>query len=462
MTRRSLLAGFLTQTGAPTRLHEFSIAQASALIARRKLSPVDLTRAHLDRIDRLNPRLNAFITVTPESALEQARRLESEPRPRGPLHGVPIAIKDLYDTAGVRTTAASRFFRDRVPGTTAAVVAALERAGAVVLGKLNMDEFAYNFTSETSAFGPIQNPWKRGYSPGGSSGGSAAALAAGLCMGALGSDTGGSIRLPAALCGVAGFKPGFGRLSSEGVLPLAWSLDHPGPMARTPEDCRLLAQAMGLGSSPAPPPLRKVRLGLPMEPYWRGLDEQVKSLTLAAANTLARRCAGMAEVRLPEIARANDAAAFPNAYSTVIFAEAYAYHRDRLRANPQGFHPGTRASIELGSGILAAGYIQAHRELERLRAASESLFTGADLLLMPTAPGPAFPLTGTGDLIYLRNTAPWNLYGLPAISIPCGLTDQGLPVGLQIVGRMGHDAGVLAAADAYRRETSWPALAPGN
>jgi aspartyl-tRNA(Asn)/glutamyl-tRNA(Gln) amidotransferase subunit A len=473
MTRRALLAGtclpdssgcfgagFLSHAGPPTQPHELSIAAAAALIAQRKLSPVELTRAHLDRIGRLNPKLNVFITVIADQALAEARRLEAG-KPRGPLHGIPIAVKDLYDTVGVRTTAASKHFRDRVPGADAAVVTRLRQAGAILLGKLNMDEFAYNFTSETSTFGAVHNPWKYGYTPGGSSGGSAAALAAGLAMGTLGSDTGGSIRLPAALCGVAGFKPSYGRLNGEGVLPLAWSLDHPGPMARSARDCRLLAEAMGLDPRRPRPQTARLRIGLPLDPYWRALDPEIESLTRAAVGAIARLCAGARDVRLPEIPRGTDSAAFPNAYSTVIFAEAFAYHRDRIKAEPDLFHPGTRATIELGAPISAAGYIAARRDLDHLRATASRLFAECDLLAMPGAPGPAFPMTGKGDLIFLRNTAPWNLYGLPAISIPCGSTRAGLPAGLQLVAAPGQDHLLLAAAEAFEQTLPAASLARG-
>ncbi|MEZ5399297.1 MAG: amidase [Bryobacteraceae bacterium] len=459
MTRRGLLAGFLSQAGAPTALHQLDIAAASRLIALRKISPVELTRACLARIEERNPRLNAFITVTAESALAEAKKLAAE-KPRGPLHGIPIALKDLYDTAGVRTTAASRHFEDRVPTRDAAVVAALRNAGAVILGKLNMDEFAFNFTSETSFFGKIHNPWKHGYTPGGSSGGSAAALAAGLCLGALGSDTGGSIRLPAALCGVSGFKPAYGALRADGVLPLAWSLDHPGPMARTPEDCRLIAAAMGLPQLAPPKLLRQLRIGLPLDPYWSKLDPEAATLTRTVVDALGRLCAGHREVTLPSIPRAADSAAFPEAYSTVIFAEAFAFHQDRMRARPNDFHPGTRATIALGGPIPAAVYIRARRALEDLRARSGELFENASLLVMPTAPGPAFPMNGSGDLIFLRNTAPWNLYGLPAISVPCGFTKSGLPVGLQLVAPRNGTATLFAAAAACQSITGAVPLAP--
>ncbi|MBI4876297.1 MAG: amidase, partial [Acidobacteria bacterium] len=257
-------AGFSVPAGDLTRL---GVAEAADLLRRKQCSPVELTRACLQRIEKLNPALNAFITVTAEPALAQARTLEAEllrGRSRGPLHGIPMALKDLFDTQGIRTTAGSAQFASRVPAEDAEVVLRLKRAGAVLLGKLNMDEFAYNFTSETSHFGASRNPWNPRRSPGGSSGGSAIAVAAGLCFAALGSDTGGSIRLPAALCGITGLKPSYGRVNARGVVPLAWSLDHVGPMTRGARDAALVLECIGEPARKAARPAAKeLRLGVP-------------------------------------------------------------------------------------------------------------------------------------------------------------------------------------------------------
>jgi aspartyl-tRNA(Asn)/glutamyl-tRNA(Gln) amidotransferase subunit A len=330
----------------------------------------------------------------------------------------------------------------------------------VMTGKINMDEFAYNFTSETSRFGPAHNPWKRGYTPGGSSGGSGVAVAAGLCHGALGSDTGGSIRLPAAFCGIAGFKPTFGRLPTQGVLPLAWSLDHVGPMCRTAVDCRLMTEAMGLGPLVNKRSFKAVRLGIPRSPYWEKIDDETSNLTRTAVDTLARLCSGARDVTLPQLEPASGLPIFPSAYLTVIAAESFAYHSERIRTNPETFHPTIRQNIQNGATVTTAQYILARQELERLRSQNRMLFREADLLVMPGAPGPAFPLGSRADLIYLRNTAPWNLYGLPSISVPCGFTKDGMPVGLQIVGAAGEDALVLAAAELYEKEGGWTSRHP--
>ncbi len=447
-TRRAFLAALAA--AANSEPHWLSIEEAAALIRARKLSPVELTRHMLARIERLNPRLNALITVTGEQAMASAKELENR-KPRSPLHGIPIALKDLYDTRGIRTTAASKHFASRVPDQNADVVRLLKEAGAILIGKANMDEFAYNYTGETSHFGTARNPWDPALSPGGSSGGSAVAVAAGLCFGALGSDTGGSIRLPAAFCGIAGFKPTWGRLSARGVLPLAWTLDTVGPMARSARDAAALFAAMGGG--PLDEKKRPV-FGVPRRPFFDGLEAETARLVEAAITAIG----GARDVPFPEIPAIAGAPELTQAYGTVIYAEAWTYHQERMARAPGDFHPGTRRTIALGQAVTAAQYIAARREIEERRANATALFPGVDLLLTPTVPGPAFPLGKPGGLVYLRNTSLWNLYGLPTISVPCGFTKAGLPVGLQITGRAGEDALVLAAAARFER-TMAPAVA---
>jgi len=440
LTRRALLAAL---AAAPSDLHWLSIDQAATLIRARKLSPVELTRHCLARIEKLNPSLKAFITVTAEQALADAKRLENE-KPRTALHGIPIALKDLYDTKGVLTTAASKQFATRVPNEDADVVRLLKAAGAVIVGKANMDEFAYNYTAETSAYGTARNPWNTAMSPGGSSGGSAVAVSAGMCFAALGSDTGGSIRQPAAFCGITGFKPTWGRISTRGVLPLAWTLDTVGPMARSAADCAVLHETMAGGRlADATQP----RFGIPRKPFFDSLDPETAALIEAAI----KRFSGAREVPFPAIPASTEVPDLTRPYLHVINAEAYAYHLPMLQKSPENYHPQIRQNIENGKAISAAAYIDARRELDEWRANAAQLFPGVDLLLTPTAPGPAFPLGKPGSLIYLRNTALWNLFGLPSISVPCGRTKAGLPVGLQITGRPGADAAVLAAATRFQR-----------
>jgi aspartyl-tRNA(Asn)/glutamyl-tRNA(Gln) amidotransferase subunit A len=461
MDRRTFVGGAFSaavSAVAQTELHWLTIEAAAALVRRRRISPVELTRAALERIERFQPALNAFITVTGDAALDRARELETEQsrgRLRGPLHGIPIGLKDLYDTAGVKTTAASAQYAERVPTEDAEVVRRLREAGAVIAGKLNMDQFAYSFTSETSHFGPIHNPWKSGYSPGGSSGGSGAAVAAGLCYGTLGSDTGGSIRLPAALCGIVGFKPTYGVLPADGVVPLAWSLDHVGPMCRSVEDVRLMLAGMGM---PAARPARNVkglRIGIPRAVYFEQIEAEVAAAVEEAIGVLGRLAAGTREVRLPPLRTSAGLASLPDAYGTIITAEAYTFHEEMLAKHAERYHPATRETIELGAAVKTPAYVRARLEMDELRRTSGTLFAEADLLAMPAAPGTAFPLGSRPGLIYLRNLAPWNLYGLPAISVPCGYTRDGLPIGLQIVGPAGQDALVLAAAQAYEKATPW-------
>lgn len=438
----------------PTDPADLTIVEAVALIQRRKLTPVELTEACVRRIEKLNPRLNAFITVLGSEALARAKALKPSSASKEPLHGIPIALKDLYDTAGVRTTAASAQWRDRVPDKDAVVVQRLKAAGAVLAGKANLDEFAYNFTSETSAFGASHNPWNTELSPGGSSGGSAIAVASGMSLGALGSDTGGSIRLPAAFCGVTGFKPTYGRVPTDGAAPLSWSLDHVGPMTRTAEDAALLHGVLSDHSLQIRAP-KGLRLGLARVPYWEQLDPEVERALTEAIETMRRFSRDVRDVTLPILPTGSESP-LPTTYRTVIFSEAYAFHREMATQHPERYHAGTRATIELGKSITAAEYILESREMVRLRAsASSMLFRGVDLLLTPTAPGPAFKLGSQPSLVFLRNTAPWDLYGLPTVSIPCGFTKGGLPVGLQITGPPDGDGAVLSLAAAFQAETDF-------
>jgi aspartyl-tRNA(Asn)/glutamyl-tRNA(Gln) amidotransferase subunit A len=447
-------------------LSRSSITEAAGLLRRKKLSPVELTEACLARIERLNPTLNAFITVTGPEALKQARIAEKEIRKgawRGPLHGVPVALKDLIDTAGVRTTAGSALFKDRVPQEDAEVVQRLKAAGAVLLGKLNMHEFAYGDTSLNATFGAVGNPWNRDRVAGGSSGGSAAAVAAGLCYGALGSDTGGSIRQPAAYCGITGLKPTYGRVSTRGAIPLAWSLDHIGPMCRSAHDAAVFLQAIAgydpldLTSVDAPvtdytpsnsKAVFRFRLGIPRAVFFEGLDPEIESAVQKAIQTLRGLTSSLDEVQLPDFEVA------------LTSAEAYTYHAQWITKTPELYEATTRGRIEPGAKMSAETYIKMRRDLERVRRAITGTFTKVDLLITPTTP--TLPPTvddarakAGGSTISLRNTRRFNAYGLPTISIPCGFTSAGLPVGLSISGPHFGESSVLALADAYQRATDW-------
>jgi aspartyl-tRNA(Asn)/glutamyl-tRNA(Gln) amidotransferase subunit A len=474
-SRRAFLGGLVSSaaSSAPadgSDLCWLSVEQAGDKLRRKSVSPVDLTRACLERIEKLNPSLNCFITVTAEQALSAARKMESElsagPR-RSALHGIPIALKDLFDTAGIKTTAGSEQYENRVPAEDAEVVRKLKAAGAILLGKLNMDEFAYNYTAETSRFGPSRNPWDTKRSPGGSSGGSAVAVAAGMCFAALGSDTGGSIRLPAAFCGITGFKPTYGRVSTEGAAPLAWSLDHVGPMCRSARDAASVLSVIAESGTRHPAStaafkgsVKSVRIGTPRAVFWNDLHTDVERGVSAALKTLEGLTAGVRDVKLPVLQPSPEIPELPLSYLRVIAAEAYTFHEDMLKRTPERYHPGTRKSIENGRAISTPQYIRAVQDMQQLRAKSGDLFRDARLLVTPAAPAPAFRFGDRAGLIFLRNSAPWNLYGLPSISIPCAMSADGMPIGLQITGPAGGEDLVLALAAEYQRATDWHTRRP--
>jgi len=457
-------------TSDPTKL---SLSEASDLVHGKKISSVALTQECLKRIERLNPKLNAFITVTAESALEQAREAEAEIQKgqwKGPLHGIPIALKDLVDTAG------SELFQDRVPSQDAEIVRRLKAAGAVLLGKLNMHEFAFGGSSVISAFGPVRNPWDVEYSPGGSSGGSAAAVAAGLCFGAIGSDTGGSIREPAGYCGIVGLKPTYGRVSTRGVIPLSWSLDHIGPMTRTARDAALMLQALAgydaedVTSAYAAVPdyaatLEKktsFRLGIPRANFWEELHPEVQTAMTAALGVLAKLTASQQDVRIPTGSEFS---------GMILVAEAFAYHEENVKENPKLYHPETLRRIRSGAEVSASEYIAARRQLEQIRRATPKIFETVDILVTPTFPVPPpkiSELLGEPDklrgreLLMLRNTRPLNVLGLPTISIPCGFTSNGLPIGMQLTGAVGGEAAVLGLAHSYEQAAEWHKRMPSE
>jgi aspartyl-tRNA(Asn)/glutamyl-tRNA(Gln) amidotransferase subunit A len=462
----------VSEAVAPDNLVGLSLSEASELVRTRKVSPVELVQACLERIERLNPTLNVFIAITADTARAQAKEAEAAIQRsgwKGPLHGIPIALKDLVDTAGVATTAASGVYRERVPTQDAEIVRRLKEAGAVLVGKLNMHEFAYGGSTVISAFGPVRNPWAPARSAGGSSGGSAAAVAAGLCFGAIGSDTGGSIRQPAAYCGIVGLKPTFGRVSTRGVIPLAWSLDHVGPMTRSVRDAAHMLRAMA-GHDPADPtsltsPVddyaaaldrpAKVRLGIPRSFFFDDLDTDIAQATTAALGVLASLTSSQRDVTIPS---GNDAAL------TVLQAEAWAYHESSVARSPELYSPETLKRIRAGASLTASAYIAARRTLDDLRRSANAILDQVDVLVTPTTPTPPLVIADlladldrlrAKEVVTLRNTRWFNALGLPAISVPCGFTKDGLPIGLQIIGRAGADAQVLALAHAYERSTSW-------
>src|SRR5580704_19069135 len=446
---------------------KLSIREAADLIRKKKVSPVELTTACLTRINEFNGALNAFITITAESAMAQARDAEAEVmrgKWRGPLHGVPIALKDLFDTAGVRTTAASGVFKDRIPTEDAEVVRRLKAAGAVLLGKTNMQEFAFGGTSIVTYFGAVHNPWELSHIAGGSSGGSAAALAAELCYGALGSDTAGSVRLPAAHCGIVGLKPTYGLVSARGVIPLSWSLDHVGPMARSAADTAFLLQVIA-GYDPQDttseemkvPDYAKalrtnvssMRIGMPREFFFADLDPDIEAAMKDAVSVLGKLTAGIREVALP-------ASTMEPLRDVVRAAEAFAYHREFVAKTPELYQPLTLRRIRLGAEVTTPAYIQARRDLAQVRRTAGKSFESVDALVTPTLPipPPAISDPKADDILpAVRNTSPFNVNGLPAISVRCGFTRTGLSIGMQIIGPPGGDAVVLQLAHAYEQAT---------
>src|SRR5690349_3820479 len=453
-----------------------SIEQIAKLFRKRKLSPVELTKLMLARIERLNPKLNAYITATAEIALAQANKAEIElygsrgrkgHRDRGPLHGIPISLKDNIYTKDIRTTAGSKILKDFVPQRDAAVVAQLKEAGAVILGKTNLHEFAYGVTTNNPHFGPTRNPWDLSRIPGGSSGGSAAAVAAGLCYGSIGTDTGGSIRIPAALCGIVGLKPTFGRVSVVDVVPLSPRLDCVGPLARSATDAALLLdpifvrreKEVRLQSAirPKSPLLRGFRVGVPKDFFREIVSVEVEDAFEKALGVLRKLGATLKEVSIPLLRETEDAG------NQIAWAEATHYHQYAgwFPAHAADYGEDVRARLELGAKVTATTYLQALQQRETFIGGFHAVMADAklDALAVPTTPIPApaigeetTAVRGTNHptrALLLRNNRPANLGGLPAISVPCGLTPEGLPVGLQLIGAVTDEALLLRIAHAF-------------
>jgi aspartyl-tRNA(Asn)/glutamyl-tRNA(Gln) amidotransferase subunit A len=463
--------------GAPAgELTRLTLRQAGEALRARRASSLELTEACLRRIDAHQRSLNAYITVAHEQARARARAMDAELRAgksRGPLHGVPIALKDNVDTAGIRTTAASALFADRVPTEDAEIVKKLLAAGVVLLGKTNMDEFAAGGTTVSTYYGPARNPWRADRAAGGSSGGSGVAVAAELCFGAIGTDTGGSIRIPACWCGVVGLKPTYGRVSNRGVIPYIPSRDHVGPMARTVEDAALLLQAIAgydaadLTSEDQPvpdfvaamqAPVSGLRLGLPRAHFFDKLDPEVGAAVEAALGVLRKLTASMRDVALPAV----------NAMPNQSLAEAYAYHERWITRTPQFYQGPVRRRIESGAKVTGPEYAFALQEHARASREIRAVFRDVDLLIMPPLKIPARTITDALARAESEkplppdpsNTGPFNIYGIPTISVPCGFTKQGLPIGLQIAGPHLEEGRVLALARAYEQATPWHTRRP--
>jgi len=449
-----------------------TIENLAPLIRRKEISPVELTQFFLERISRLQPILNAYITITAQTALAQARQAEKEilkGRYRGILHGIPISLKDLYCTRGIRTTAGSNILKRHYPKENAVAVDRLLQAGCVLLGKTNLHEFAYGPTNLNPHYGPVHNPWDPSHISGGSSGGSAASVISAQAVAALGTDTGGSIRIPAAACGCVGLKPSFGRVSLEGIIPLAPSLDHAGPLCRSVTDAALLLDAVahpfpGKNSGkPFSQNIRRgipsLRVGIPRQFFFNRIQAQVKKAVLAAIAEFEKLGAEIVEVNLKRMQHTTRIAA------QITGDEAMAYHEKWLEKRPQDYGRDVRIRLAQSKKSTATAYIRALQEMESYGQGLLRAMDKVHVMATPTLPMAAPTIReaeiGTGKpggdirTALLNLTRPANLSGFPAISLPCGFSSKGLPIGLQLIGRPWDEATLLRAAYAYEQATPW-------
>ena len=471
---------------ANARLSSLSVLELAPLLEHKKISPLEIVEDMLERIEESNPRLNAYVYVEAETAREQARRAENEivrGSYRGPLHGIPISLKDNFLTAGVPTRAGSKILANFVPNEDATVVKRLRRAGAVLMGKTNLSEFAYGAETNNPHFGRTLNPWDTQRIPGGSSGGSAAAVAAFMCSASIGTDTGGSIRIPSALCGIVGLKPTYGRVSCHGVVPLSSTLDHVGPMARTVLDVAIVLQAIAgydrQDEFSARKPVRdyfseaqqkrkRLRLAIPREYFFNDLHPEVACAIQAALEAFKKIGARLNEVSLPHVTEAMQRS------DSLLHAEATSYHQSvgYFPSRAADYAPDVRARLQAGAQVLATDYLSALRVRDLARKDFGQALENADAILVPTVPIPAPHLRDetvevnshreTVRSCLVRLNRPANLAGLPAITIPCGLTRARLPIGLQLIGRPFEESAILGVANAYERATQWHLLHPGE
>ncbi len=469
----------LLQSNGPLRkgqhdidsLYDLSIADAGKALRDGSTSSVALTASVLRRIDETEPALNAYITVTRELAAQQAARADADlqgGRDRGPLHGIPMGVKDLFDTAGILTSGGSGFLRERVPQRDAFVMSRLSDAGVVLTGKHNLHEFAAGTSSNNPSFGAVHNPWKLDYVPGGSSGGSAASVLAGSCLGALGSDTGGSIRSPASMTGVVGLKPTYGLVSRQGVLPRCWSFDHVGPLAKTVEDSALILNAIAAHDPRDPGSadhirddytsalghgLDGLRIGVPRTPLWLDCDAAVAAACEAALELMAANGATVEDVELP----------FPPDVDWTIVREpeAAAYHGDWMERHAAEYGPAILANLVRASSVPAVAYINGQRARRKIIDDTNALLRRVDLLVSPTNPVTAGRIDGPEPgFAVSRYTSVHNLTGIPSISVPAGFDADGLPIGLMFAARHFDEVTLLRAAHAYEQLTDWHTRRP--
>ena len=458
-------------------LHSLPLTEMSRLIKSREISASELVESHLQRIDAVEGTINAFITVMGDEARAAAKEADqaiSQGDYRGPLHGIPVAVKDLFLTEGVRTTSGTTVMGDYVPTEDATTVAMLKSAGAVLVGKTNMNEIALGPTGLNPHYGNCNNPWNPGHMSGGSSGGSAAATATGGCAAALGTDTGGSVRIPAALSGTVGLKPTYGRISVFGVTELCWSLDHVGIFTRTVGDCAVVLNAIAGYDQRDPASLASpvldfsasleeqgvsVRIGVPKEFVWDVINGEVREKVLAAIDKLSSLGASVVEVKMPWIADCAEISA------AIMGGEAIAAHGTLLKEHGSELDPAVKQRLSLGLDVSAPDYVRSQKDRAALVQRTREVLDQVDLLAFPTCAIPA-PRHGEGEVdisgtpldvlsAVTRLTRFANLTGFPAISVPCGRSDDGLPIGLQLVGRPLEDHTVLKAASAYEQATDW-------
>jgi aspartyl-tRNA(Asn)/glutamyl-tRNA(Gln) amidotransferase subunit A len=465
-------------------LTAMSLAETADRIRSKELSPVELTDAYIDRIERLNPSVNAYVLPTPDRAREDARRAGDEIARgsyRGPLHGVPIALKDLYETAGIRTSGGCKAYEDNVPAEDCTAARKLREAGSVLLGKLNTHELAYGTTTNNHWYGPTRNPWDLDRIPGGSSGGSGAATIADLACATMGTDTGGSIRIPAALCGCVGLKPTYGRVSKAGVMMMSWQLDHAGPLTKTVRDAALMLEVIE-GYDPRDPnsvrvgkvdyasafadqDMSNVTVGVPRDYFFQTLDRDVRSAVEAALITFGDLGADVRDVDLPGYGGNLMGITFD-----MVRTEAIEYHSPRLESNPDGFSPELRNILQ--NPISGMAYVAAQRLMYEYRAAVREALRSVTVLVVPTTMAPASLIGDAGAVVDVDGTtlpvsivmagltARFNIAGTPALSLPCGFSAGGLPIGMSVVGRPFDEWSVFKVAHAYEQATDWHTRRP--
>lgn len=453
------------------------ISNLSHLIKNREVSPIEVVDAFLTRIERLEPKINSFITILFDQAREEGKKAEKEIQKGiylSPLHGIPYGLKDIFYVKGIKNTSGLKIFDNFIPAFDSTIAYRLKKAGAILLGKLNLHPLAYGVTGENEEYGNMHNPWNIDLVPGGSSGGNASAIASGECPFAIGSDTGGSIRIPSALCGIVGLKPTYGRISRYGMTALSWSQDHPGPMARTVDECAIIMNVLA-GYDPMDPNTSKkevpnyfealkidikgIRVGLIKEILKAPIELVVKEAFLKAIDHLNKLGAIISEISWPIYHHSIPIA------SIIQMVEATAYHSELIRKDGTKIYPPVRIRLEAGIFISATEYVQAQRARTLFFRESMKLFEKIDLLVTPTVPITAFPFGKTFLLINDQKfnvisllthfTRPFNLNGFPAISIPCGFSNKDLPIGLQIIGRPFDESTVLRAGYTFEQSTEW-------